>query len=293
MIGSFGTGFDDARGMAIQSDGKLVVAGVLQAAGSSSFAVTRYVGCPVASSMPKIVVMDGGSNLPNGSSRNFGRVAVGGAASRNFTIMNAGTAVLSGIALTIGGANAAEFSVTAAPASTVNPSATTTFSLRFSPVSAGPKSAVIRIASNDCNEDPFILNLTAGEATALEAWRMGYFGSPDNSGPGADFNDPDSDGIVNRLEFATASDPTLTSPPIGKLLKNGSTLEFTYTRRKEALEEMTFRREFSETLTGTWSNLGGTVETVLSDDGIVQEVKTTVPAGPTGKRFVRLRVTWQ
>ena len=68
-------------------------------------------------------------------------------------------------------------------------------------------------------------------------------------------------------------------------------LDFTYARRKAAVAEMTFVREFSETLTGTWGIVGGTVETILSDDGVLQQVKTTVPGGSAGKRFVRLRVT--
>ena len=93
------------------------------------------------------------------------------------------------------------------------------------------------------------------------------------------------------MEFATASDPLEVSPPIGQLVKNGSTLEFTYTRRKAALGEMTFRREFSETLTGAWSTFGGALETILSNDGEMQQVKVTTPGGSSGKRFVRLRVT--
>lgn len=51
------------------------------------------------------------------------------------------------------------------------------------------------------------------------------------------------------------------------------------------------RTDGSETLMGTWSTAGGTAETVLSDDGVLQQVKTTVFAGLNGKRFVRLRVT--
>lgn len=38
----------------------------------------------------------------------------------------------------------------------------------------------------------------------------------------------------------------------------------------------------------TWSTIGVT-ETILSDDGITQQVKTSIPAGTSLKRFVRLR----
>lgn len=60
-----------------------------------------------------------------------------------------------------------------------------------------------------------------------------------------------------------------------------------------ALSEVSFIREFSETLSGTWSRTGSTVETILSDDGTLQTVRVNVPAGSAGKRFARLRVTRQ
>ena len=97
--------------------------------------------------------------------------------------------------------------------------------------------------------------------------------------------------MVNLLEFATVSDPLTVTPPIGTLVKNGSTLEFTYPRAKAALTEVSYVREFSGPLTGTWSQVGGSVETILSDDGTRQVVLVTTPAGVTGRRFVRLRVT--
>ncbi len=55
----------------------------------------------------------------------------------------------------------------------------------------------------------------------------------------------------------------------GHAREEGSTHDFTRTRRKPALAEMAFVREFSETLSGTWSRTGGTVETILDDDGVI------------------------
>ena len=133
--------------------------------------------------------------------------------------------------------------------------------------------------------------MTGRQATALEAWRIAHFGSPDNSGPGADLNDPEKDGIVNLLEFATAGDPLAPTVTIGQLVKNGSTLEYTYTRARAALAEVKYVREFSSTLTGVWSQTGATVETIISEDATLQVVRVNTPAGSSGKRFVRLRVT--
>jgi len=73
-------------------------------------------------------------------------------------------------------------------------------------------------------------------------------------------------------------------------VKNGNTLEFTYTRPKSALTDLSYVREFSDTLAGPWSNFGGSLVTILTDYGVTQTVQQNTPAG-TGKRFVRLKVT--
>ena len=50
----------------------------------------------------------------------------------------------------------------------------------------------------------------AGSAlTTQEAWRHAFFGSGDNSGDGADGADPDSDSVINLLEFAFGTDPNV------------------------------------------------------------------------------------
>src|SRR6266511_1617144 len=47
--------------------------------------------------------------------------------------------------------------------------------------------------------DTFNVNVTA---TALQTWRLQYFGVADNIGNAADLSDPDKDGLSNVLEFA-------------------------------------------------------------------------------------------
>ena len=76
----------------------------------------------------------------------------------------------------------------------------------------------------------------------------------------------------------------------GRRLSVGAVLPRSYTRPKAALSELAYRLEASVTLSGIWG-YAGQVETILSDDGITQRIKATYPAGLTGKRFVRLRVT--
>ncbi len=129
-------------------------------------------------------------------------------------------------------------------------------------------------------------------SSAIQAWRQLHFGSPQNSGPSADGADPDGDGAVNLLEFATRTDPMVpTRLPFDQALADGS-FSCTYTRNKAALGEVDFNVEWSESLaSGNW-NTTGIAESVLSDDGTVQQIKATLAF--TGVRqFIRLRVSAQ
>jgi|GEM_PF-1252634 len=91
----------------------------------------------------------------------FGSTAVaGGTVTRTFTIHNTGTAVLNlgGASpyVSIGGAHAADFSVTAVPSATVAASGSTAFQVTFDPSAAGTRSATLSIASNDADENPYV-----------------------------------------------------------------------------------------------------------------------------------------
>lgn len=111
---------------------------------------------------PEIVVeQPEGLNLIDGEATvDFGRVPMTGAVSRTFTIRNTGSAPLTGIAVTFSGGNAANWSLTTAPASALSANGSTTFTVSYSPVSLGARSAMLRIASNDANENPFDVTLT-------------------------------------------------------------------------------------------------------------------------------------
>lgn len=123
-----------------------------------------------------------------------------------------------------------------------------------------------------------------------DGWQEQYFGlnNPD-AGP---LLDPDFDGVLNLMEFATALNPTLASIIPMATVKNGANLEFTYPRANTALAHgLSFIVEWSDTLLPlSWSATGVT-ETILSDNGTVQQVKATVPAGSSGRRFAHLKVT--
>lgn len=109
-----------------------------------------------------------GSNLPDGGSRSFGSVLLGTSASLSFTIRNSGNIDLTGLIITKDGTHADDFTLTASPTAPVSgPSGSTTFTVQFTPSALGTRSAAIRIASNDADENPFDIELS-GTGTAPE-----------------------------------------------------------------------------------------------------------------------------
>lgn len=129
-------------------------------------------------------------------------------------------------------------------------------------------------------------------ATGLDGWRLATFGAATASGSTADNADPDQDGVVNLVEYATGLNPSSSSPLSTPLLPaSGASIEFYYPRSVAAFAAGTgFVVEWSDTLaTNSWSTSGVTQQ-VQSDNGTLQQVKATLPAGTNGKRFVRLRI---
>ena len=124
-------------------------------------------------------------------------------------------------------------------------------------------------------------------ATALDLWRWQNFGTSQNTGPAADLADQDSDGATNLLEYAMKMNPATNDVAPLSATKNGSVLEFIYTKNKSATD-VTFTVEWSDDL-ATWSTAGVT-SSVLTDNGITQQIKALVPAG-VNQRFAHLRVT--
>ncbi len=91
-----------------------------------------------------------GTALTDGASTvSYGNVNVGSTSTKTFTIRNTGSTSLSITGVTIDGANAANFAVTASPASTIAAGASTTMDVHFTAGTAGSKVAALHIASSD------------------------------------------------------------------------------------------------------------------------------------------------
>jgi hypothetical protein len=120
---------------------------------------------------PEIDVVGNGVSIASGDSSpgvadftdfaNMGVSPTGGAtpsSTRTYTIRNTGAGLLSlgGAPLvSISGANAADFSVTTPPASSVSGGLTTTFTITFNPSAAGLRTALVTIADSDADEGTY------------------------------------------------------------------------------------------------------------------------------------------
>lgn len=115
------------------------------------------------SAAPEIRVMQNSTNIADGSTVDFGSHNLSTNTDISFVIHNDGTGNLdlSGSPIiTITGTHSNQFSVQLQPGTPVAPGGQTTFTLRFTPTSAGAKNAAIAIGNNDSDENPFDLNLT-------------------------------------------------------------------------------------------------------------------------------------
>jgi hypothetical protein len=129
----------------------------------------------------------------------------------------------------------------------------------------------------------FTGNRTSTELSSLENWRQTHFGSPADSGDGANSNDYDKDGITNLLEFAFGLHPKQNSAGLlPKPERVGGNLVFTFIQ-PDAISGITYGAEWSPTMApGTWQ--------ALPDIGTPPQHSFSTPIDGSTKKFVRLSV---
>jgi len=127
--------------------------------------------------------------------------------------------------------------------------------------------------------------------TNFQNWRNQYFSTIANSGSAADTATPQNDGLPNLLKFAMGLDPTKNVLVADSIAKSGNNLQFNYQRNIEAMGEVTFIVEWSDTLQSNDWHTSGVTEAILSATSTLQQVRATVDGTGVPRRFMRLRVT--
>ncbi|MFO1486771.1 MAG: choice-of-anchor D domain-containing protein [Verrucomicrobiaceae bacterium] len=155
---AIGSGSDTAACAAIDAGGSILLGGTSYNGTNNDFALVRIAGDPL---VPEITVeQPAGSALTDAvSSVSFANVLVATSAQKTFTIRNDGTANLSGLAVTVDGTAAGDFSAGSLGSNDLAPGASTTFTVTFTPSTTGLRSASLHIASNDEDENPFDIAL--------------------------------------------------------------------------------------------------------------------------------------
>jgi YD repeat-containing protein len=274
---------------------------------------SRIVQSPY-SAQAQIVVQDNGATpattLTDGTSTvAFGSITAGQNTVRTFSLSNLGISSLSGLAISVDGVNAADFTVTQPAVTTLSTSASASFTVTFSPTTSGSKAASLHIASNDPNHNPFIVLMSGTSPPLIESWRQTYFDAGANSGDAADTADPDRDGLNNLMEYAYGLNPTQSQ--FGPLAFNGNTItrrgkpttiitntasgasfQAVFMRRKDyKAAGLTYVVAFSSDFVN-WTDSTAT-PTVIAQDNETQVVAVPYPplTGNNAAYFCSVRVT--
>jgi urease beta subunit len=165
--------------------------------------------------LPEIDVKGLGNSIATGDTTpavaddtDFGSLDISAAAvTHTFTIDNLGSATLNLTGTTIiriSGTNAADFTVSDSPAATVAGSGSDTFDIDFNPSATGTRTAIITIANNDSNENPYVFTIQ-GTGTAAPEIDIQGLGNSITSGDTTPSVPDDTDFGNVELNFGTAT----------------------------------------------------------------------------------------
>lgn len=268
----------------------------VQAQGVGGNSMYQAVGAFYVQPAGPEIVIEGPNGLPfadGASLLDWGQSMLGAPAVRTVVIRNIGAQALNIGTLNLDGADSANFGFTPPATLIVPPNQSVSFTLNFAAASYGTRSAALHVGSNDPDEHPFDLNLAALGTSELHEWRKLWFGSPFEAPGSADLDDTDHDGIVNLIEFTTGTNPLLANDSLTAFEKTADSIQFTYWRDAEVLGEVSIAIEWTDDIAaGPWSSVG-VVEEVLLQSGPYEWMRATVPAGTSGHRFIRQKVTRQ
>lgn len=125
--------------------------------------------------------------------------------------------------------------------------------------------------------------------TPAEIWRQTHFGSIAGTGPAADEEDPDRDGLNNLVERALGGNPKASEPGILPAPDPGAPhFSILYRRSTSATDLRLVVQESS--LETPWIEAIGNSE-LVSETGGVQLFRFTIPTAGNDRKFLRIKVT--
>lgn len=293
----------DLHSLALKSDGTVVGWGSNYWGQLNIPPSLRWVKGIVAGPHESLLLMQAHSDFGT-------RPLPSGGVTKTFTIRNTGSQPLHISGVSVGGGNAADFTVnTSGMLTTVPPgNGTTSFRVKFIPGASGFRSSVLRVLSDDVVKPDLEVRLSGSgaiPATPLEAWRMTHFGIGGNTGVAADDADPNRNGIPNLLEYALGGDPAGSNTGLGilpYLEMDGVTPPTLVFTRDPARNDLILTAQVSAALDGTWTDLAvsdrgvpfaaiagvGTVAELPA--GLLRSVRVSESsATPQTRRFFRLK----
>lgn len=269
-----GNSLDFAFSVALQDDGKIVVAGQTFSGGVLNIALTRHMGEPA----PPIVSLAAVTALEQNGATLNGSVNPRGHTTTAHFEYGLTTSYGSTTAVTLSPDNGSGAQNVTATLTGLVPN--TTYHYRLTASNAG--------GSASTGDATF----TTQASTSLQDWRQLHFGTTSNTGDAANDADPERDGLANLIEWACGLDPTLSSTLPTPAEVVASNVEFTYTRSTAAVNAgAVFAVEWSESMTSLDWHTDGVTQQVIGSNGGTQRVKATLSGGTNARRFVRLRVT--
>jgi hypothetical protein len=222
---------------------------------------------------------------------------------KTFTLTNRGTVDLTDLVITIDGPNAGDFSVSTFSVSTLEPDASTTFTIGYQPSAAGTRNASVHIASNDVDEASFDISFAGTAGTAYGLFNN-WVGGAGLSGSAAAANAiPFHDGVPNLLKFAfnlnangadvrqLARGVGIAGLPTCTLEASGGQKLFKVEFLQRKSSGLTYTPKISSDLTGFRPMTGTTTKTRINDEW--ERVVMQMPCDPaiTPKLFGMVEVT--
>jgi uncharacterized delta-60 repeat protein len=157
---------------------------------------------------PEIAVFNGTGTAPADERLSDAGVLFLGSTAQTFTIQNTGAADLTGLAVTLAGANPGDFSLGTLGAATLSPGETTTFTVAIAPTVIGVRNAEVNVASNDGDEGVFrikVSNLTPEIAVSGAGLNIENGDAAPSTADGTDFGDIQVTGSSSARSFTIAN----------------------------------------------------------------------------------------